>query len=290
MTSAQCDNTADESAENYFKYDAGSTPIDLVVDVVVDPLNPWNAVVSSRTDCNNIDTENACTRGEGSEHLEVLGVTGVVYLIVDGTGVFGGITSGSFTIAAHTRPILAAGDSCDSTGVQNRCGGDTFCQGGKCVATSRTAECTAAVDLTSALAATGSTTVTGTILAFEPGYYQGSCGFDTFHADPERLYRLTVSTPSMLEASTDDVNGTDFDTDVYIVQGTCDGTELACNDDANGSGDYRSDVATMVQPGVYYIVVDTSSPVSYGVFSSEQRHYKLTVTLSQPNSDAGTDM
>ncbi len=290
LTGAQCDGVANQAPEEYFTYDAGAAAIDVVVDVVVDAQHPWDALVSARSDCADASSEEFCADNGGSQHLELLGVSGVFSIIVDGTDLYGGSDQGAFTIAAHTRAIVGAGDACDANGVTNRCGGDTRCQSGSCVATSADLECAAAIDLTAPLAATGTATANGRFLIFEPGYFAGSCSADQDPSWPERLYQVTVSAPSLLTATTDDPNRTDFDTVVYLRQGACGGNETACDDDTDtNSGQLRSRFTTEVQPGLYYLFVDASTSITYGQFNLEPRDYSLTVSLTPLAVDAGHD-
>src|SRR4051812_34939451 len=51
QTGTSCDDSTDGNPELYFRYDVGAAPIDLIVDVIVDPDAPWDAVVTSRSDC-----------------------------------------------------------------------------------------------------------------------------------------------------------------------------------------------------------------------------------------------
>jgi hypothetical protein len=284
-TGAQCDPGGDLAPEIYFTYEAGTTPVDLLVDVAVDPSTPFDALVTARSDCQDQSTELFCADLSGSQHLEVLGASGTVTLVVDGTDSYMGDVEGDFTINVRKRPILALGDDCDVMGVNNRCGENTACRAGKCVASSADIECAAAVDLTTALQS-GSTTVTGFVLPFETGFFLGSCAYSQFIGWPERIYKITVTTPVMLDANTDDDTGTDFDTVLYVTQGTCDGTEVQCHDDVDvNNGEYRSHLTTPLQPGTYYLIVDVSSASIYGAFDREPRNFKMTVALSSAATD-----
>jgi hypothetical protein len=289
LTGANCVDDAGDNRELYFLYDAGATPVDLLVDVEVDAKMAWDPVVSARTMCSDQTSENFCTSTGGSQRLEVLGATGMVTIIVDGTATINGVAEGKFTIAVHKRTIVASGATCDANGVTNRCDDMLICTATKCVADSAAIECGNAPDLT-AMLASGSAVVNGVILPFEPSYYQGSCQYDSGDY-PERVYKFTVAVPSMLTASTDDKTNTDFDTYLYVVQDACSGTEVSCADDVDGNGgDYRTVLTTPLSAGTYYLFVDASSPFTYSPYNQEPRHFRLTVTLTAGTGDAGADM
>ena len=288
QTGTACDSGSDNYPEVYFHFEAGAIPVDLIVDVVVDPNSRWDAVVTSRSDCARPDSESFCADNGGSQHLEVLGATGEVYLLVDGTDSYMGKSQGSFTIAVHERPIVALGDACDPNGVDNRCSGQTRCEGGTCVATSAALECAGAAPISFS---GGEATISGVLLPFDPGYFVGSCSFAQDPAAPERIYSFHVDAPATLDADADFSDGTDFDTVLYVTRGSCDGAEVACNDDVNyDAGQFRSHLLTNLQPGDYFLVVDTASPAIYGAFDREARHYKVVLSLAPLASDGGPDL
>jgi hypothetical protein len=83
---------------------------------------------------------------------------------------------------------------------------------------------------------------------------QGACG----GAGAEDVYELRIQHPKVVVATT---NGSSTDTVVYIRNSMCtDATmELACNDDTS-PGNLASTVnASIVQPGTYYLVVDSKT-------------------------------
>jgi hypothetical protein len=61
--------------------------------------------------------------------------------------------------------------------------------------------------------------------------------------------------------------GTDFDTILYVLEGSCTGPELVCNDDAPGAPGWQSEVTLEVTEGdVLIIVVDGWGPGDEGPF------------------------
>ena len=63
-----------------------------------------------------------------------------------------------------------------------------------------------------------------------------------------------------------ETRNTSFDTVLYVLDGSCEATELACNDD-RGPDDDRSRVEFFaVEDRTYYIVVDSSDQYEYGGF------------------------
>jgi hypothetical protein len=90
----------------------------------------------------------------------------------------------------------------------------------------------------------------------------------------ETVYTLTVSETASLFVSTD-YPETTLDTVVY-VRGECRNpdTELGCNDDAEGLSKVSTLLIPVVEPGVYYIVVDAFGPGSIGDYKLEVRTFK----------------
>lgn len=76
----------------------------------------------------------------------------------------------------------------------------------------------------------------------------------------EDVYELRILHPKVVVASTD-MGSTVADTVLYIRGATCtDATmELTCNDDISTSDHNSTVTASIVQPGTYYLVVDTKS-------------------------------
>jgi hypothetical protein len=240
--------------------------------------------------CDMDTSEVACIGFGGNQHLEVDNVMGKISIIVDGTASNGNNNAGPFTISVKKRTISGMGGTCDPKGVTSRCDTDLTCQGGTCVTTSAVLECTNAVNLT-AMLASGPVSVTGTTLNVESGYYTGSCAYDQNNSYPEKIYRIDVTQPSIIDATTDDMNATDYDTVVYLRQGSCTAMDNSCNDDVDQTnGDYRSHlISPTLAPGTYYLFVDGSSAATYGDFTRITRDFKLTVTLTVtgPAPDGG---
>jgi hypothetical protein len=289
LTVSMCDPASSQSPALYFRYQVGAVAVDLIADVVVDPAAPWDALATARDDCSDPSTESACADAGGSQHLEVLGATGTVAIVVGGTTRLGNADRGGFTVSAHTRAVVAAGAACDPAGVTSRCGGDARCVAGRCTATSAAAECAAALDLTPALDS-GGASASGRFLVFEPGYYAPSCTGDSDPGWPEQVYRFTVAQPSLFVATTDFPNQTDFDTALYLRQDSCDGAEVSCDDDiSTANGLLRSRIQTMLLAGTYYLFVDTATAVTYGSFNAETRSFLVAASLMPLPTDGGAD-
>jgi hypothetical protein len=89
----------------------------------------------------------------------------------------------------------------------------------------------------------------------------GSCGGAL--TPDEALQWLAPQTGTV----TIDTFGTDFDTVLYVLEGSCTGPELACNDDAPGVAGWQSEVTLEVTEGdVLIIVVDGWGPDDEGPF------------------------
>jgi hypothetical protein len=87
----------------------------------------------------------------------------------------------------------------------------------------------------------------------------GSCGGS--HTPDAALRWVAPQTGTV----TIDTFGTDFDTVLYVLEGSCTGAELACNDDAGGS--WQSEVTlTVTQGDVLIIVVDGWGPGDDGPY------------------------
>lgn len=141
--------------------------------------------------------------------------------------------------------IVVAHEICDPPGEQGQCADGQLCN----------SNCTACVDCSA-----------GTVIAPEGGVIEGttvggtsvlgsSCAGDSLA--PERLFQWTPNASHVATIQTCG-GGTDFDTTLYVREGTCVAPDLACNDDgagaACGSG---SEISIAVVAGTtYYIVVD----------------------------------
>jgi len=90
------------------------------------------------------------------------------------------------------------------------------------------------------------------------GFREGSCAGG---GGAEVSYRFTA--PSAGDF-TFDTHGSSYDTQLYVLDGTCGGTELACNDDAP-SGGLQSEVTVTLTAGqTVIVVVDGYSSYSRG--------------------------
>lgn len=282
---ATCSSATSFSPEHYFFYDVGAVAVDLLVDVVVDEgaSPPYDVVVSARTVCSDLTSEVACMDAGWGEHLEALGVTGKVSVLVDGSYLSGGMAGGDFSIDVRTRAIAGDGMPCDPAGVLSRCAADLRCDAtsGTCAPTSPELTCAAALDLSADLA-DGAAAVSGTLLPFDADYFFGACAYDMAAGRPEHVVRFDVAAASALTASTDDPASTTFDTVLYLRADCTGTTDLACNDDVDpATMQYRSLLSVPVlAPGTYYLFVDTSSGWLYGPATTTPRDYHLTVTLS----------
>jgi hypothetical protein len=163
----------------------------------------------------------------------------------------------------HSPNSLACSDG-------NACTTNDVCNGGTCVGGTPGAGCT------SCQGAATLPTEGGTFLGVTTGISSlaGTCG--STGTSPERVYVWTPTASGQATISTcgDD---TGYDTVVYVRQGTCAGSQLACNDDTAGCGTgepndhHGSSVTVSVTAGTpYYIVVD-----GYG---GAQGQFALTVS------------
>ncbi len=111
---------------------------------------------------------------------------------------------------------------------------------------------------------------TGTLTAGAPSSLMSTnCG----GGGPEVAYEIRITTPQVLVASTDNP-GTTADTVLYLRTKSCmDATmELACSDDIS-STDTASTITVPLQPGVYYLIVDSSSSASGGAYDLTVKYY-----------------
>lgn len=276
---ASCSGGATSAPERYFVVDAGDTAVDLVVEITVDEaaMQPFDVVATARATCADPTSELACSDSGWGERLEVLAVTGPVYILVDGTDQFMGASSGAFEIDVRRRTLAGFGQFCD--GVTARCGVDLVCQDAMCVPTSPTLACTGAPDLTADLLADGEAFVDGEIFLTDPDYYTPSCAFDPGGNDPERVFRFDLAATATVTASTN-FPETTYDTNLVLRAGTCDADELLCADDVDAAaGEFRTVIAgTSLPPGTYYLFVDMSSAWVYGPAATTPRQFRLRVT------------
>jgi hypothetical protein len=253
----------------------GDTPIDFIAVAAVDETveQPYDAVLYARAVCGKLDSQLGCIDAGWGDTLELLGVTGQVFLFVDGTEQYGGAPSGDYTLTTAVRAIAGDGEECDPGVAVSRCAEDLRCVDAHCVADSAELECTEAIDITADLA-DGSATVTGATYRFYDNLYDGSCRGGSGGASSEQIIRSALPAAGDLVASTDDP-GTAFDTYLYLRSDTCYGDEVACNDDIDlEAHELRSRlVADDLPAGTYYLFIDGSSTPGAGKF-----HLELTFT------------
>jgi predicted dienelactone hydrolase len=139
--------------------------------------------------------------------------------------------------------IVGPGEVCDPPGEQGQCAAGQLCN----------SNCTACVDCSDATVippaggVIDGTTVGGTSVL------GSSCGLDIIA--PERVFQWTPSVSH--DAAIQTCGGTtDFDTTLYVRQGTCQGPDLACNDDGPACGPQSMLTLPVVAGTTYYIVVD----------------------------------
>ena len=84
-------------------------------------------------------------------------------------------------------------------------------------------------------------------------------------AGGEFVYELRVNQPKVIVATTDNATTT-ADTVLSLRDATCTANaEVACNDDISADN-HTSSISVAVQPGVYYLVVDSPSSSSAGAY------------------------
>lgn len=133
-----------------------------------------------------------------------------------------------------------AGEQCDGADAGN-CGVDDLC-----AADCQCRPCTSTVIPAQGGVFVGSTSFGTSGLSSSP-----SCAFGTDQS-PEQVFQWTPSTSGQAVIST--CGGTNFDTVVYIRQGSCQGPEIDCRDDYCG---VQTTITPFVNAGVtYFIVVD----------------------------------
>ena len=201
-------------------------------------------------------------------------------------------------VAADTRPACGAdggqhlcGQSCvDNTSVAS-CGtscvpcnvpanGNATCNGTTCgiscnanfvpAGTSCIRSCTPACEAGAVTVNAPGNRFTGVTAG--PSGNAGSCGGG---AAPDAVFRVVLTAPSDLFVAT---HGTPFDTVIYLRNGCC-GTELACNDNADGR---RTSVlnATNLPAGTYLVFVDGAAATDAGAFS-------VDIFISPTSTSAG---
>jgi Trypsin-like peptidase domain len=110
---------------------------------------------------------------------------------------------------------------------------------------------------------------------FAQNDFAGSC---VGASAPDRTYTFTLGSAASFEAL-----ASGFDTGLYL-RTACDdeASELACNDDNDPPGNFGSRIATELQPGTYFLVVD-------GFGSDSLGPYTLDVSFTLNCKDADGD-
>jgi len=271
-----CSITSNSARDTVYHFDVGTTAKDLLVTASVDEgaTPPFDVVLYARSACNTTSTEISCADSGWGESAVFLDVSDSVYVFVDGSSQFGGDNHGMFTLTSSSRDISALGEACDMASVSSRCAGGNRCVASVCVADSAALACTEATNITAALTGGGFTT-TATTHQFQGDFYKGTCPADPALASPEAIYTFTVGAASTFVATTDRP-GTQFDTYLYLRQGTCAGTETACHDDVDLPMQNLNSTINVadLQPGTYFLFVDGSSP------GQHVGQFELDVTLT----------
>jgi hypothetical protein len=267
-----------EAGDALHVFELGDTPLDLVLDVAVDETAepPFDVVLHARATCSQAATELGCANAGWSEHLELLEVSGTVYVAVDGTHQHGGARTGPYELSSASRAILAANAACTPGDPAARCAGGHRCVAQVCVEDSAALACGQATDVSAALAG-GEVELSGTTYAYGGDFYQGGCAHDPGGGFAEDVVMFSVAETVRFEASTD-FSETTFDTVLYLRDGACDGAEIACHDDVDLPGNnLRSHLIVPALPaGTYYLIIDGSSASpGYGA-------YRLRLTLGDP--------
>ncbi len=259
---ASCSGGSSEGPDFFYRILPGPIPIDLIVDAVVTDTGepPYDLAVSARTNCFDYESEIACSdQGFGDEHIELLGISSAVTVIVDGTSLYGGRDSGTYTLYTRVRDIVGENDACDPAGQTSRCIDGWRCVAGTCVEDSPALACSLATDMTATLEG-GVFDVIETTSAHMSDYYQSQCAFEPELRSPEHIYRFDLTTAADLFATTDFAE-TEIDTVLYLLGDMCGAPEIACNSDVDRETiNLRSTLdVSGLEPGTYYLVVDGES-------------------------------
>lgn len=273
---ASCSAGSSVGQDAIYVTNAGAIPVDITVTATVDekadPIH--DIVLHARQACGDNSTELGCIDAGWGERLELLGVSGELYIIVDATFQFGGGIAGPYSLSTLVRAIAALNGACDPNGVTSRCEAGARCVGATCVADSPALACSEAVDLTGQLPAD----LTRTTYGFAADHYQGTCAFDPSAELPEHIYRIDLAVESNVDISTD-FPETTFDTYLYLRADTCTGTETGCHDDVDPQAiNLKSHLQVDTVPaGTYFLFVDGSST------SPGTGTYRLSVTATPSN-------
>jgi hypothetical protein len=83
-------------------------------------------------------------------------------------------------------------------------------------------------------------------------------------AGPDVWYRFELRNAGAVYFSTQD--GRTWDSVLHLRAGACTNAEMACSDDACGSGNLRSQIVRILPAGTYYLAVDGLGASSFGSF------------------------
>ena len=288
---ASCALGSDVSPEEVWTHTvpAGTGVVDVVVTATLAGMPPdYQPVVSIRGACDDPATELGCGVGPLGEATAVaLAVDASaadvdLTIIVDGTPDTGGFGSGTYDVDVSYRPVLGSGTACDPAGVSDRCGAGLTCvdPGPGMDQCTPSGTCVTPEAVVGGVAAGSLSTGTGML--------QGSCAPAGDYA--ESVY--TVSTPVLQDLVVSTIHpGTVADTVVYVLENTCAGAELGCNDDSGPAGELSSELIIWdAVPGTDYLVVvdgTTKPDLSFLTGRDETGAYELTVTPRAIVPEAG---
>lgn len=183
-------------------------------------------------------------------HLELDLIAGqTIYLVVDGFGAGDYALSGQLDVSCGPGLTPCSGGCVDTTSDPNNCGGcGAPCPVGWTCAASM-CQPPAPVCPTAALPGTTPQTLGGSTVG-ATNTMQGVCAPSTA---PEHTFTFTPATSGTFTINT---AGSNYDTVLYILSGSCAGPQIACNDDTNGLGLQSQLVVSLVGGQTYTIVVD----------------------------------
>ncbi len=161
-------------------------------------------------------------------------------------------------------PVPANGTAtCDGTSCGISCNTGYVPMGGSCVVPCNTCDPSATVVALPGGRYTGTTSGASN--------FAGTCGGG---GAPEAIYKLVLTVSSDVFVTT---HGTGFNTVVYMRSNCCSGTEVNCNDDADGR---TTSVLSEhgLAAGTYYVFVDGATAAATGAFSAD-----IYVSPASPN-------
>ena len=151
-------------------------------------------------------------------------------------------------------PCIEDGAECTDT-MDNDGDGDTDCADSDCA---RTAPCDTCPD-SDLMGTTGSSVVTGTNAALSDHRAAG-CTYGSGGADAAFTFTAT-----MAGLYTFDTEGSDYDTVLYVLEGACDGLEIACDDDG-GTGSLSTLTVELAATETVVVVVDGYDDTETGTY------------------------